>query len=73
MVFLICGGFEKIKAAVFFVPQRNDTLTLARSAALGGSRHESKSVSTKYDGIFTVKKARPRPGENAASGMNYTV
>ena len=41
------GGFEKIKAAVLFAPQTDDALTLAGSAAHGGSRHEAKSVSTK--------------------------
>ncbi|MFR3251602.1 MAG: hypothetical protein ACLTQL_11325 [Eisenbergiella sp.] len=48
MDFLICGGFEKIKAAVLLSSSKgDDALTLARSAALGGSRHESESVSTK--------------------------
>ena len=40
------GGFDKIKAAVLYALIRNDALTLARSAAYGGSRHEAKSVST---------------------------
>ena len=40
------GGFEQIKAAVLFAPQTDDALTLARSAAYGGSRHEEKGVST---------------------------
>ena len=33
------GGFEQIKAAVLFAPQPDDALTLAGSAAHGGSRH----------------------------------
>ena len=41
------GGFEQIKAAVLFAPQTDDALTLAGSAAHGGSRHEAKNVSTK--------------------------
>ncbi|GJN64867.1 hypothetical protein [Faecalibacterium gallinarum] len=41
------GGFDKIKAAVLYALIRNDALTLAGSAAHGGSRHEAKSVSTK--------------------------
>jgi len=45
-MFLSSGGFEQIKAAVLFAPQTDDALTLARSAAYGGSRHEAKSVST---------------------------
>ena len=40
------GGFEQIKAAVLFAPQPDDALTLAGSAAHGGSCHEAKSVST---------------------------
>jgi len=40
------GGFEHIKAAVLYALIRNDALTLAGSAAHGGSRHEAKSVST---------------------------
>ena len=41
-----CCGFEQIKAAVLYALIRSDALTLARSAAHGGSRHEAKSVST---------------------------
>ena len=41
------GGFEQIKAAVLYALIRNDALTLAGSAAHGGSRHEAKSVSTR--------------------------
>ena len=39
------------KAAVLFALIQNDALTLAGSAAHGGSRHEAKSVSTKSDGV----------------------
>ena len=46
-----CGGFEQIKAAVLYALIWNDALTLARSAAYGGSRHEAKSVSTNSDGV----------------------
>jgi len=46
------GGFEtQFKAAVLYALIRNDALTLAGSAAYGGSRHEAKSVSTKSDGV----------------------
>ena len=45
------GGFDKIKAAVLYALIRNDALTLAGSAAHGGSRHEAKSVSTNSDGV----------------------
>ena len=55
-----CGGFEYIKAAVPYAIICNDALTLVRAAALGGSRHETKSVSTQYSGVHTIKKARPR-------------
>lgn len=40
------GGFEQIKAAVLFAPQTDDALTLAGSAAHGGSRREAQRVST---------------------------
>ena len=40
------GGFEQIKAAVLYTLIQSDALTLAGSAAHGGSRHETKSVST---------------------------
>ena len=46
-----CGGFEQIKAAVLYALIQSDALTLAGSAAHGGSRHEAKSVSTKSDGV----------------------
>ena len=41
----------QVESTVARIPQmypsvRSDALTLARSAALGGSRHEAKSVST---------------------------
>ena len=36
-----------VKAAVLYALIQNDALTLAGSAAHGGSRHEAKSVSTK--------------------------
>ena len=45
------GGFEQIKAAVLYALIRSDALTLAGSAAHGGSRHEAKSVSTNSDGV----------------------
>lgn len=45
------GGFEQIKAAVLYALIQSDALTLAGSAAHGGSRHEAKSVSTKSDGV----------------------
>ena len=46
------GGFEThFKAAVLYALIQNDALTLAGSAAHGGSRHEAKSVSTKSDGV----------------------
>ena len=37
--------------------QNDDALTLARSAAYGGSRDEAESVSTKSDDRYTVKKS----------------
>lgn len=43
---LLIGGFEKSRPPFFYALIRSDALTLARSAALGGSRHEAKSVST---------------------------
>ena len=45
--FIPIGGFEKSRPPFFYALIRNDALTLARSAAYGGSRHEAKSVSTK--------------------------
>ena len=45
------GGFEHIKAAVLYALIRSDALTLTGSAAYGGSRHETQSVSTKSDGV----------------------
>ena len=35
----------------FSAPHTDDALTLAGSAAHGGSRHEAKSVSTEYDEV----------------------
>ncbi len=63
------GGFDKIKAAILYAL----ILALERSAAHGGSRHEAKSVSTEYDGVCTVKKARPQQREHAVMSMNYTM
>ena len=68
-----CGGFEQIKAAVLYTLIQSDALTLAGSAAHGGSRHEAKSVSTNYDRLCTVKKARPRLRGQAAMSMYYTM
>ena len=46
IAFIPIGGFEKSRPPFFYALIRNDALTLARSAAYGGSRHEAKSVST---------------------------
>lgn len=43
----------------------------AGSAAHGGSRHEAKSVSTKYDGVCTVKKS-PSPA-TGTRGHEYVL
>ena len=44
------GGFEQIKAAVLLSSTQNDdALTLAKSAAYGGSRHVQHSISTQSD------------------------
>src|SRR5699024_8825882 len=48
-----------------------DALTLAGSAAHGGSRHEEKSVSTEYDRLCTVKKS-PSPAAGT-SGHEYEL
>ena len=55
------GGFEQIKAAVLYTLIQSDALTLAGSAAHGGSRHEAKSVSTKTDRACTAPE-KPVPG-----------
>ena len=65
------GGFDKFKAAVLYALIRNDALTLAGSAAHGGSCHEAKSVSTNSDGVCTVKKS-PSPA-TGTSGYKYAL
>ena len=40
------GGFEEIQGRRSFVPQRNDDHKLKITAALGGSRRETKTAST---------------------------
>src|SRR5699024_9776574 len=52
-------------------PHTDDALTLAGSAAHGGSRHEAKSVSTEYDRLCTVKKS-PSP-TTGTSGHEYEL
>ncbi len=46
---ILCGGFEQIKAAFLYTLIRNAVLTLAGSAAYGGSRHEANSVFSKSE------------------------
>ena len=57
----------------FFIFSRNDAVSLLKSAAKGGSRHETKSISTKSDSYWLIKKARLPPGETTLIYMNCLI
>ena len=60
------SSFEKSKPPFLFIFWWNDAVSLLKAAAKGGSRHEAKSISTKSDSYWLIKKSPPTTGGNYA-------